>query len=165
MSEELFDICDDHDRVIGQAPRSTVHAENLRHRAVHIWVWNSAGELLVQKRTATKDQYPNCYTSSASGHVDAGEDYATAAHRELAEELQLSGNLTTIVKLPASAETAYEHTQLYCFTTDEEPIPDPNEIASLEFRNFADITKEVSENPEEFTPPFRMLVEWWFHRH
>ncbi len=157
---EIFDICNEHDQVIGQATRAEVHAQDLLHRAVHIWVFNSKNELMFHMRTATKDQYPNCYTSSASGHVDAGEIYEAAAHRELSEELQLSGNLERIVHIPASKETAFEHTVLYRLITDETPTPDPMEIKSIEYHSFAKIEQMVQQTPELFTPPFRELVDW-----
>ena len=79
MTEEMFDVVDEQDRVIGQAPRSEVHAKKLLHRAVHIFVFNSEGKLLIHRRSATKDEYPLCYTSSASGHVSAGETYDECA--------------------------------------------------------------------------------------
>ncbi len=85
IPEEIFDVCDEHDRVIGTAPRSRVHAERLLHRAVHIFVLNSRGEILLQRRSATKDEAPLKLTSSASGHLSAGEDYEESAIRELAE--------------------------------------------------------------------------------
>jgi len=81
--EEQFDVVDELDRVIGQAPRSQVHAQKLLHRAIHVFLFNSQGELLLQMRTSTKDEYPDCYTSSASGHVSAGEYYDGTAHRGL----------------------------------------------------------------------------------
>ncbi len=158
MPEEIFDVCDERDNVIGQTPRSEVHARNLLHRAVHIWVYNSQGELMIHLRSTSKDQYPSCYTSSASGHVDAGETYETAAQRELQEELNLRGELTYIGKLPASPETAYEHTVLYRLTTDEPPQPDRTEIASIEFHPVATVRLMVANKPAKFTPPFRMLV-------
>ena len=164
-SEDVFDVCDEHDNVIGQQRRSIVHAKNLLHRAVHIWVWNSAGEFLLQLRTGTKDQYPSCYTSSASGHVDAGEDYETAAHRELAEELQLTGELNPEIKLVASDETAFEHTMLYSLRTEQIPEPDPVEIAEIEFWQFDAVVKQLSKTPEKFTPPFQQLVQWWVKNH
>ncbi len=79
MTEEIFDVVDENDEVVGQLPRSEVHARGLLHRAVSIFVFNSSGQLLLQLRTPTKDEYPNCYTSSASGHLSAGEDYDDAA--------------------------------------------------------------------------------------
>src|SRR5476651_2121401 len=106
---EIFDVVDELDRVIGQAPRVEVHARKLRHRAVHILLFNPQGELYLQKRSATKDSFPLCYDSSASGHVDTGEDYAACAVRELREELGITGGpLQPLFKLDASPETGQE---------------------------------------------------------
>ena len=157
-SDEWFDVCDHADRVIGRELRDVVHARNLLHRAVHIWVWDTSGRLLLQTRSATKDQYPNCFTSSASGHLDAGEDYEQAAHRELQEELGLTGVLKFRVKLPqAGPETAYEHTVLYELITDEPPQPDAGEIAAIRFWTVDEVDERIRQHPEDFTPPFRML--------
>jgi isopentenyldiphosphate isomerase len=93
MSEEMFDVVDQEDRVLFQSPRSVVHANHWLHRAVHIFVFNSRGELLIHRRSATKDEAPLKYTSSASGHLSAGEDYAIAAVRELEEELGLKADV------------------------------------------------------------------------
>jgi isopentenyldiphosphate isomerase len=88
---ELFDVVDDQDRVLRQETRAEVHRQRLLHRAVHVLVFNPAGEVYLQRRSAAKDTYPLRWTTSCSGHVDAGEDYNTAVVRELAEELGLSG--------------------------------------------------------------------------
>ncbi|MEZ5942953.1 MAG: NUDIX domain-containing protein [Planctomycetaceae bacterium] len=157
--EEIFDVCDEHDVVVGQAPRAVVHAQNLLHRAVHIWVLNSAGEMLLQLRSQTKDQYPGCYTSSASGHLDSGEDYETAAVRELQEELGLTGALEFVGKLPASPETAFEHTVLYRLTTDVPAQPNKDEIAGLEVLPVPEIRQRLKLKPELFSPPLISLLE------
>ena len=164
MTEELFDVVDEHDRVIGVAPRSEVHARNLLHRAVHIFVRNSRGELLVHRRTATKDQYPRCITSSASGHLSTGEDYAVAAARELFEELGLTSPLRFLVKLPGSAATCYEHSALYETITDDSPRFDPSEIESGEFLTLDVVTTRLAATPEDFTPCFRELFGWYSQR-
>src|SRR5262245_4318584 len=101
-AEEIFDVCDEQDRVISTAPRSVVHARRLLHRAVHIFVFNTRGELLFHRRSAAKDESPLKLTSSASGHLGTGEDYGPAADRELEEELGLRGRLEYVTKLPAS---------------------------------------------------------------
>ena len=160
--DEIFDICDAEDRVIGQARRADVHARNLLHRAVHVWVFRSNGQLVAQRRSASKDQYPNALTSSASGHLDAGEDYLTAAIRELGEELGLRGvKLQFAVKLPASPATAYEHTVLYTITTDAPLTPDAGEVAGLELYSKAELSRELSRPGDKLSPPFRELLEWW----
>lgn len=161
MAEEIFDVCDEQDRVIGQAPRSIVHEKGLLHRAVHIWVFRSDGRLMLHRRSLMKDEYPDCYTSSASGHLSAGEDYDVAAPRELEEELGLRGELRFLVKLPASSETANEHTVLYRLNSDEPPTPDPGEIAAIEYEFPTVIHEHMATTPERFTPPFRKLMDWY----
>ncbi len=160
FQDELFDVVDEHDRVIGQAPRHEVHARNLLHRAVHVFVFDSQHRLLLQLRSTTKDQYPSCYTSSASGHVDAGESYETAARRELAEELHLATDIHFVTKLPnAGPETAYEHTALFFTHTDEILEFDTDEIATVEFRTLQSIHDEMSSTSEQFTPSFCALIQ------
>lgn len=162
-SDEIYDVCDEHDRVIGQATRSEVHARGLLHRAVHIWVFRSDGRLLIHLRSAAKDEYPRCYTSSASGHVDAGESYDAAAIRELREELGVELPLTRITRLPAGPETANEHTVLYRCETDGPVSPDPGEIERIEWLSVDEIAAMIDRHPERFTPPFRSLFAWYRH--
>ena len=67
---EFFDIVDDEDRVIGQAPRSQCHGDpRLVHRVAHVLVFNSRGELLLQKRSVTKDIQPGKWDTSVGGHL------------------------------------------------------------------------------------------------
>lgn len=160
-SDELFDVCDPDDNVIGQAARGEVHARGLLHRAVHIFVFNSRGEFLVHRRSATKDEFPLRITSSASGHVAAGDGYDETAVRELEEELGLRGRPEYLASFPAGPETANEHTRLYRIVTDQQPTPDPDEIASLEFASVAEVQRRMARHPDDFTPPFRLLFAWY----
>lgn len=160
--DEIFDVCDADDRVIGQARRADVHANNQLHRAVHVWVIRSDGRLVAQRRSASKDQYPNALTSSASGHLDAGEDYLAAAVRELGEELGLFGvPLQFAVKLPASPATAYEHTVLYTLRTDAPLTPNAGEVAGLELYTKDELEHELARPGDNLSPPFRELLQWW----
>ncbi len=161
LPEELFDVVNEDDVVIDTLPRSVVHARRLQHRAVSIFVLNGRGELLIHRRSATKDEYPLLFTSSASGHVTAGETYDETAPRELQEELGITATLRHIATFPASPETANEFTAFYEAITDDVPIPDPGEIAEIEWCDVATLVQRVEEHPEEFTPPFRLLFRWW----
>ncbi len=162
MADEIFDIVDEEDRVIGQAARSVVHTKNLLHRAVSIFVLKPDGRLLLQLRSDSKDQYPGCYTSSASGHVDSGEDYDTAAVRELREELSLDLPIDYLTKFPAGPETAFEFSALYQLVTDVEPVLELVEIAGAEFLPLDQIALMIGETPEKFTPPFRVMFHWFY---
>src|SRR3954466_6344104 len=89
MSEEIFDVVNEVDEVVDKRPRSEVHRLGLMHRAVHVLVFNSRGQVFLQKRSLTKDRQPGLWDSSSSGHVDSGEDYDACAMRELSEEIGL----------------------------------------------------------------------------
>ena len=163
MTEEIFDVVDQDDRVLFQSPRSVVHANHWLHRAVHIFVFNSKGELLIHRRSATKDEAPLKCTSS--GHLSAGEDYATAAVRELEEELGLRANVEFLGIFPANGvETAFEHSGLYRAVTDETPTFDPGEILSGEFLPMAEIAAMIERDPDDFTHCFRSLFRWYYER-
>ena len=158
-ADELFDVVDGDDRVIGQATRGRVHAEGLLHRAVHCWVVRPSGALVLQMRSPGKDQYPSTWTSSASGHVDAGETYRVAIGREVAEELGLSDeSLSLLAKVAACEELSREHTELYICRTDAALTPDPSEIAYLEERPVREWIAELERSPGDFSPSIRYLL-------
>lgn len=90
--DELYDVVDDEDRVIGRADRARVHNDpSLIHRAVHVLLFRPDGRLIMQKRVKQKDVEPDKWDTSVGGHVDAGEDYESAAYREMKEELGIEG--------------------------------------------------------------------------
>ncbi|MGH8573881.1 MAG: NUDIX hydrolase, partial [Gammaproteobacteria bacterium] len=86
---ELFDVVDDDDRVLGRMRRDDVHRWQLRHRAAHVLVVNSHGEVFVQRRSTLKECAPGLWDTSVAGHVQSGEGYTACAVRELAEEIGL----------------------------------------------------------------------------
>jgi isopentenyl-diphosphate Delta-isomerase len=160
-SDELFDVVDANDQVLRQEQRSVVHAHKLLHRAVHVFVFNSRGELLVQRRSAAKDEFPLTYTSSASGHLSAGESYDECAPRELAEETGLSAPLEFLVKLPAGPQTANEHTALYRAVTDAVPSINEDEVASFTYFSLDELQALLQIEPQSFSPPFASLLRWY----
>lgn len=85
--DEIVAIVDDGNNVVGSAARREMRAQQLPHRATYILVFNSQGEVYVQKRTRTKDVFPGYYDPAAGGVVLAGESYLDGARRELEEEM------------------------------------------------------------------------------
>lgn len=112
--QELFDIVDKNDRVVGQARRWQVHHnKNLIHRSVGICVFNPQGELFMQKRSASKDTDPLTWTISCSGHVLSGDGYEATAHRELQEELGVDTQIKQVGKLLCQAPAETEISMIY----------------------------------------------------
>ncbi|MHA7961516.1 NUDIX hydrolase [Streptomyces sp. L500] len=90
-ADEVLDIVDEHDRVVGQAPRGAVYAEGLLHRCVFVQARDARGRLFVHRRTDRKLVFPSRYDMFVGGVVGAGESYDEAALREAEEELGVSG--------------------------------------------------------------------------
>jgi len=151
---ELFAVVDENDQVTGAATRSEVHGNNLLHRAVHIFIFNAAGEVLLQKRSRWKDRHPNLWDSSAAGHVGAGEEYDATAVRELNEELGIKASLIRLAKLHASAETGHEFIWLYRGDHDGPFFPAEAEISGVQFFTPAAITQWIERRPSGFAPVF-----------
>jgi isopentenyl-diphosphate delta-isomerase type 1 len=161
MSEEVFDVVNERDEVIGRERRREVHRRGLRHRAVHVLVFDARAELFLQKRSMSKDTFPGTWDSSASGHLDTGEDYDACAMRELREEigLNLAQPPERLFTLAASAATGQEFVWVYRCRAEGPFTLHPDEIECGEWFTPADVTRWVRAKPEDFARAFVVLWE------
>lgn len=159
--EESFDVVNDLDEVVQQLPRSEVHRLQLKHRAIHVFVFRPDGQMLIHQRSPTKEEFPSVWTSSCSGHVSAGETYEDSAPRELQEELGLTAELTWLNKFNACAETSWEFTVLYSAISNDEPVPDPGEMTDIRWLPVKEIQSWMNARPDEFSPAFQILFRWY----
>ena len=154
---ELLDVVDENDNVIGQEERNVCLEKNLLHRAIHVFVFNSKGELLIQKRSMKKKIFPGMWCASCSGHVSAGQTYEEAAVRELEEEIGISGvELKEISKFfdlnPVDSEIAKLYT-----TVHEGPFKiQKEEVDEVKFLPIEKISEELKNSPEKFTTDFAL---------
>lgn len=157
--EDIFDIVNERDEVIGRKPRSEVHARGLLHRAVHVLVFNSRGEVFLQKRSMKKDRQPGVWDSSCSGHVDSGEEYDQTAVRELREEigLVLSAPPQRLFKINPCAETDAEFVWAYRCENNGPFQLHPDEIETGGWFTPEKVTQWIHEKPREFAPAFMLI--------
>ena len=157
--EEWFDVVDDKDSVVSRATRREVHARGLRHRAVHVLVFNRAGELFLQKRSLSKDVAPGAWDSSASGHVDAGEEYDACAKRELQEELGLhvASAPRRWLRLLACDETGQEFVWVYRQEAEGPFTLHPEEIERGGWFPVGEVNRLVREQSADFASSFRLI--------
>ena len=88
MAEEFIDVLDENGKKTGvRKTRTEVHAKGLWHGAVHVWIYNSKGEILLQRRSMQKDSWPGRWDISVAGHISAGETPERAALKEVSEEI------------------------------------------------------------------------------
>lgn len=159
MNEEIFDVVNAQDEVVGRMARSEVHRLGLMHRAVHVLVFNARGQVFLQKRSLKKDRQPGLWDSSSSGHVDCGEDYDACAGRELGEELGFRPTAPPVrlFKLTASPETDQEHVWVYRCAAEGPFTLNPDEIETGDWFSPEEVSRWMSDRPEDFAGALRIV--------
>lgn len=154
---------DGHDTVIAQRTRAEVHAQGLFHRAVHIVVTRPDGAVLMQQRSMQKDTSPGKWTTSCSGHVDAGENYEAAAIRELSEEigvfLSKAETLREIGRHDPCPQTGQEFIRIYHLCTEQVPEGHPQEVEQLAWMRQEEVERLLVEQAETCSPAFSLVWE------
>jgi len=158
MAEEIFDVVNERDEVVGQNTRREVHRLGLKHRAVHVLVFNARGEVFLQKRSMLKDTARGKWDSSSSGHLNSGEDYDACAVRELREEIGLSGvKPERLFKIDACAETGWEFCWIYRCESEGPFQLHPEEIETGGWFTPEKVSIWVAERPQDFASAFRLV--------
>lgn len=160
-ASEIFDVVNERNEVTGQCTRGEVHARGLLHRAVHIFVFNKHGELWLQQRSHLKDVHPLAWDSSAAGHLDAGEDYATSAVRELKEELGIEAPTECIAKVSANEHTGWEFVELHRAQHNGPMNFAPDEIACGQFFRIEHLDAWIAARPQDFAGGFIECFRAW----
>ena len=146
--EELLDIVDQYDQVIGQKYRSEVYAQNLSNfRVINAFLINDNKEIWIPRRSFRKKLFPLCLDASVGGHVAAGETYDQAFARELQEELnlnisQISHRLLTKLTPHQHGVSAFMH--FYLIFTNQTPAYNTDDFVSAAWYPIAELQKLVA---------------------
>ena len=150
---ELFPVVDSAGKVVGQATRGECHGGSmLLHPVVHLHVFNSAGELYLQKRPAWKDIQPGRWDTAVGGHVAWGEAVEQALRREAAEEIGIedfSPEFMTVYVFCSEREQELVHVFRTLF---DGPVTPSDELDGGRFWSLADIRAQIGCGV--FTPNF-----------
>ena len=167
MADEIIDICDEDNKIIGQKLKSEAHKKGLWHRSAQIWIYNSKAEILLQLRTKNKTLCPNLWDASVAGHVASGEEPIISALREMEEEigLKLEENDLKLLKIRKNSlafgglinkEWAYIYT--YIFDGDINKLHlQKDEVQEVKFISPDDMEKELKTVLKTYVP----LGEYW----
>jgi isopentenyl-diphosphate delta-isomerase type 1 len=164
MSDELFDVVDEEDKVIGQETRSIVHQRGLWHRGVHVLLFTHEGKLLVQQRSRDRVHAPLALDCSVSEHVQAGEDYFTAAQRGLQEEMGVEEiELEALIKFKMNyGPNDNEISELYRGRVDPTKVKfDPVEIERVDYFSLAELEEQLENKDANFSYWFGQILHWY----
>lgn len=157
---EVYDVVNEQDEVVGQATRKEVHSDpRLIHRAAGGYIFNRKKEILMQKRSKTKDMFPSHWAFSVGGHVDSGDSYENAAKRELQEELGIQIPLHFIEKRFVRHASETEFWSIYLGVNDG-PFPNFNvvEIDEVKFFSLERLQEASKRSDELFVPEVTKLL-------
>ena len=162
MTEEQVILVDESDREIGTMGKLQAHIEGKLHRAISVFLFNSKGEWLLQKRATGKYHSGGLWTNTCCSHPRAGEDTAVAAKRRLQEEMGIECDLKFLFSFQYRANVGnglVEHEMDHVFfgTSDNVPSPDANEVAAWKYIPPAEIAAELKSGPELFTKWFAQI--------
>ena len=158
--EEYFDVLDENGNQTNLIKKRTeVHRDGDWHKAVHIWIINENGDILLQRRASNKDIYPNMLDISCAGHLTTGDDSITGALRELKEELNLEiepeelNYITTLKRSPKDKEFIdNEFDDLYLLRTTkkiEELTYQKEEISEIFFVPYKEFKKMIDNKQSD----------------
>ena len=166
MTEELLDIVDDNDHVIGQESRTIVHQRGLQHRGVHVFLFTDDGKMLIQKRSADRAASPSLLDCSISEHVKAGEDYHDAAIRGMKEELGVEGiEIERLTKFRMNyGMNDNEISELYQGVVHPELVQfDPVEIESVMYLSMDELRRMLEEDSQSLCGWFVEMLDLYFN--
>jgi isopentenyldiphosphate isomerase len=162
---EHFDVLNEDGEKTGhRKPRKDVHRDGDWHRAVHVWIINGKGELLLQRRAKEKEAYPDKWDISSAGHICAGDDPITSAMREMEEELGLVLEeryfeyLFTVKNQIVLHEGAYINNELddiYLVTMEVDIAAltlQQEEVSAVQWMDFAEYEKHIDAQDPEYVP-------------
>lgn len=167
MPEELFDVIDENDEIIGQEIRSVVHQRGLWHRGAHVLLFTPGEKLIVQQRAKTKSQSPLALDCSVSEHVIAGEHYHDAAIRGLEEELGIIGiAIQPLAKFKMNyGPNDNEISMIFKGITESKNIKfDPEEIERVDAYTLDELQTLLEQNPDVFSYWFEQIYLWFIQK-
>ncbi len=158
VQDEIIDIVDQFNQIIGQEPRTYVHERGLLHRSVHGLVFNSSQQLFLQKRAYAKKINPGLWDSSVGGHLHAGETYEQALVRETKEELNfIPENYQFLFQLSSRPITGYEFIRVYAIQFDGEINANQEDVYEGRWFDQAELEILMNLSGGELTSTFKLI--------
>lgn len=168
MIEEQVVLVNEHDEPIGLMPKMEAHEKAVLHRAFSVFVLNDRKEIMLQQRAAHKYHSPLLWTNTCCSHQRTGETNLQAGLRRLNEEMGFETPLKElfhfIYKAPFdNGLTEHELDHVMIGYYQNEPLINPEEVASWKWMSIEDIRIDILHNPQLYTVWFKIIFEKFYH--
>ncbi len=165
--ENLIALVNENDEVVGYDEKFDVHKRALLHRAFSIFVINTKGEIMIHKRALDKYHSPGLWTNTCCSHLPKGMAMEEAIHQRLVEEMGFDTKLTFVTSFHYTIEfgnglTENEIDHIYVGFYNDDPLPNPNEVADFAWITFDELKHDVESNPDNYTYWLKHIVFNYF---
>ena len=157
-------LVDEHDNELGVMEKMQAHQQAMLHRAFSVFIFNTKGELLLQRRALTKYHSPGLWTNTCCSHPRPEEKTTNAAMRRLREEMgftcELSYKFNFIYKAVLDQGlTEHELDHVYVGNYNGEIKINEEEVAEWKYMNLNEIINDIAKNPDDYTVWFKMIID------
>lgn len=157
-------LVDENDNPVGTMEKLEAHQKGKLHRAFSVLVYNSKGEMLLQKRAQEKYHSGGLWTNACCSHPLPGEKMEDATRRRLREEMGIDLNpkfsYSFIYKTPLDKNLIeHEFDHVYTATFDGEPLINRSEVEDWKFVTMNWLKTDIARNPDHYTFWFKMIVD------
>jgi isopentenyl-diphosphate delta-isomerase len=166
--EEFVVLVNSQDEVLGVMEKQQAHVNGLLHRAFSVFLFNSKGEMLLQKRASEKYHSPLKWTNAVCSHPRIEETYLEGAKRRVKEELGIEAELSEKFDFIYKADVGnglWEHELDHVFVGnfEDEFHLNKEEVEDVRYISMEDLDREMIEQPEHFTEWFKIILEEYKH--
>jgi len=163
-NHDLVILVDAMDREQGTMEKLDAHKKAILHRAISVFIFNSQGEWLLQKRAFSKYHSNGLWTNTCCSHPFPGESNINAANRRLMEEMGMTADLKEIFHFIYKEEldnhlTEHELDHVFIGFSDVKPAINTNEVVEWKYISYNDLTTNIASNPSEYTVWFKKIIK------
>lgn len=164
MEVEYVILVNNNDQSLGAMEKMEAHEKGVMHRAFSVFIFNLAGEILLQQRASEKYHSPDLWTNTACSHPRTAEKTDAAAHRRLKEEMGFDCDIVEAFSFVYKANVGqglieHEYDHVFIGYSDAKPEPDPDEVKDFKYVKFDWLLKDIEENPDDYTVWFKIALK------
>lgn len=164
MHVEYVTLVNSNDQSLGAMEKMEAHEKGILHRAISVFIFNTEGKMLLQRRAYVKYHSAGLWSNTACSHPRTTEKPTEAAHRRLMEEMGFDCEMEEAFSFTYKANvgdglTEHEFDHVFIGYSDTEPSPDPEEVSEWKYVDFDWLMNDIEENPEDYTVWFKIALK------